>query len=494
MKKIILYYLLVVASFCVTAQSPSLVNKPPALQIIKEADLKKDIYDLAGPHFNGRSAGTIDELKASMWLATKFSQIGLTPGGDDGTYFQFFNTWRNRIATNSWITINDHRLQLWKDVAISQMAEKDIDTSVLYLGNAAEIDFSHIDVKGKIVSLEATTRGISLDISLPTWRYSRLMMTRYGTQLINKGAVGIIFIADEYGERCWADATENFKRGNYDIEGGPNAIVTSEVPVIWVHANMKPVLTQDNVKLKARIIVERFEYPSVNIIGMLKGTNNNLSNEFLLYSGHQDAHGIRNVIKGDSIYYGADDNASVDVAMLAIARAFKKNPGKRSVIFVIHGAEERGLLGSRWYVAHSTIPGKKIIAVLNGDMIGRNNPDSASLLGVQPPHRNSTELVDMALAANNEGPQFKLDTSWDRPTHPEGWYFRSDHLPYARAGIPALMFTTLIHPDYHTPQDRADGIDIPKLKRMTEWLYRTGWKVVNAPRAPALEKNFKLER
>ena len=494
MKKNFLFHLSFIAFFCATAQSPASPTKPPALQIIKEADLQQDIYDLSGPHFNGRSAGTIDELKASMWLATKFAQIGLLPGGDDGTYLQFFNTWRNRIASDSWVTINDQRLQLWKEVAISQMAEKDIDASVLYLGNAAEIDFSHIDIKGKIVSLEATTRDISLDISLPTWRYSRLMMTRYGTQLINKGAAGIIFIADEYGERSWADATENFKRGNYDIDGGPNAIVTSEVPVIWVHANMKTVFMQDNVKMKARIIVERFEYPSVNIIGKVMGTDNNLSGEFLLYSGHQDAHGVRNIIKGDSIYYGADDNASVDVAMLAIARAFKNKPGKRSVIFVIHGAEERGLLGSRWYVTHSTVPLQKIIAVLNGDMIGRNNPDSASLLGVQPPHRNSVELVNMALAANNEGPQFKLDTSWDRPTHPEGWYFRSDHLPYARTGIPALMFTTLIHPDYHTPQDRPERIDIHKLKRMTDWLYRTGWKIANAPVAPGLDKNFKLER
>ena len=494
MKKIPLTCSLVIASLTTIAQTIPLSNTPPALHAITSADLKRDMADLADSHFNGRSAGTIDELKASLWLAEKFSQIGLSPGGDDGTYLQFFNMWRTRVASDSWITINEHRLQLWKDVAVSQMAAKDIEGSVIHLGNAAEIDFNQIDVKGKIVSLEASTTGISLDISLPTWRYSRLMMTRYGSQLINKGAIAIIFIADQFGERSWADAAENFKRGNYDIEGGPNAVVTSEVPVIWVHDNMKSLLQQGNAKLNAHIIVERFEYPSVNIIGKVMGTDANLSNEYLLYSGHQDAHGIRNVIKGDSVYYGADDNASVDVALLAIARAFKKKPGRRSVIFIIHGAEERGLLGSRWYVTHSTIPRNKIVAVLNGDMIGRNNPDSASLLGVRPPHRNSVELVDMAFAANREGPQFKLDTSWDRPNHPEGWYFSSDHLPYARAGIPALMFTTLLHPDYHTPQDKAEGIDIAKLKRMTEWLYRTGWKVVNATKAPALVENFKLER
>jgi len=69
--------------------------------------------------------------------------------------------------------------------------------------------------------------------------------------------------------------------------------------------------------------------------------------------------------------------------------------------------------------------------VLNGDMIGRNNPDTAALLGSQPPHRNSAELVQMALDANRAVSRFVVDSSWDRPTHPEGWYFRSDHVPYA---------------------------------------------------------------
>jgi Zn-dependent M28 family amino/carboxypeptidase len=161
---------------------------------------------------------------------------------------------------------------------------------------------------------------------------------------------------------------------------------------------------------------------------------------------------------------------------------------------VWHGAEERGLLGSRWYSAHPTVPAASIVAVLNGDMMGRNAPDSAALLGSQSPHRNSSELVAMAMEANNEGPKFNLDTLWDKPTHVEGWYFRSDHLPYARAGFPALFYTSLLHPDYHTPMDEADRIDYPKLKRMTEWMYRTGWKVANTAKRPAVDLGFKLER
>jgi hypothetical protein len=127
-------------------------------------------------------------------------------------------------------------------------------------------------------------------------------------------------------------------------------------------------------------------------------------------------------------------------------------------------------------------------------MIGRNNIDSATVLGALPPHRNSTDLVTMAMDANKEGPNFKLDGTWDAITHVEGWYFRSDHLPYARLGIPSLMYTSLLHPDYHTPQDNAENINYQKLKKMTDWMYRTGWKVANATQRPATDKDFKLER
>jgi hypothetical protein len=100
----------------------------------------------------------------------------------------------------------------------------------------------------------------------------------------------------------------------------------------------------------------------------------------------------------------------------------------------------------------------------------------------------------MAMDANNEGPKFKLDTLWDKVDHVEGWFFRSDHLPYVRLGIPSLMYTTLLHQDYHTPMDDAEHIDYKKLKKMTDWIYRTGWKVANSAKRVAPEPNFKLER
>jgi Zn-dependent M28 family amino/carboxypeptidase len=246
-------------------------------------------------------------------------------------------------------------------------------------------------------------------------------------------------------------------------------------------------LQQATSKISANLKINSYSYPSVNVVARASGSDPSLKNEHVLFSGHHDHDGVGEPVAGDSIWNGADDNASVCVAMLAIARAWVKSPGKRSALFVWHGAEERGLFGSRWFAQHPTVKKESIVAVLNGDMIGRNAPDSAALLGAVAPHRNSSALVDMAFKANNGLTHFKIDTSWDAADHPENWYFRSDHLPYAQAGIPAIFFTTLLHPDYHTPRDEPQRIDLQKLAKMTKWMYATGWLVANARIRPAID-------
>jgi Zn-dependent M28 family amino/carboxypeptidase len=143
---------------------------------------------------------------------------------------------------------------------------------------------------------------------------------------------------------------------------------------------------------------------------------------------------------------------------------------------------------------HPTVPKGSIVAVLNGEMMGRNHPDTATILGAQPPHRNSTVLVETAERANRTVAHFRLDTLWDKTTHPQGWYFRSDHLPYARAGIPAIEFSSNLHADYHTPRDEPSRIDYGKLARFTRWMYATGWLVANADQRPPVDPGFKLER
>jgi len=469
-------------------------QSPPGLALIRDQDLKSDLYAMADAHFQGRSAGTIDELRSAQWLAEKYRAIGLKPAGDDGTYFQYFNLWRNQLSSTTSVSLNGQPLPLWQDVLVQQMAVVDLEAPVVYLGDALSIDTARQDLQGKIVAIVANGTGMNRNTSLPTWRYNTLINNRYGLPMLRHGAAAVVFIADAVAEDAWADVSENYKRGTFDIDGGLNHFVTAKAPVFWVHGDLKDVIAAGNAKFIARFRIDHYTYPSVNVVGIAPGKDPVLSKEYVVYSGHHDAHGIRNAQNGDSIYYGADDNASVDVAMLASAKAFMKYPPKRSVLFISHGAEERGLFGSRYYSAHPTLPIGSLVAVLNGDMIGRNSSDTATLLGATAPHRNSIDLVRMAYEANNEGPRFKIDSSWDVPGHVEFWYFRSDHVPYARLGIPALMYSSNLHPEYHTPLDRADHINYIKLKKMADWMYRTGWKVANADKRPGGDPQFKLER
>lgn len=498
MKKIILVPVALAVSIFCTAQAAKKKAATkitlPAIAAIRPSELQADLFELTDDHFRGREAGTTDELKASVWLAEKARKAGITPAGDDGTFFQFFPLQRTRIANTSSIKINNTPFELWRDVLLPQTAPAHINAPLIFINASDPSQIDSASIKGKAVVLMASPQGIDLNISLPERRYPSFVLRKFSSTLINNGAAAIIFIADETGEKSWQAVMPAVTRGLYDIEGATAGTATAKPPVLWFHNSAADLLKKPGATLSANIVVEKYEYPSVNVIGMIKGTDPVLSKEYVLFSAHQDHDGVRTPYGNDSIYNGADDNATTCVALLAIARTFKAQPSKRSVLFVWHGAEERGLLGSKWHASHPVVPKNSIVAVMNADMIGRNNIDSAALLGARPPHMNSKDLVTMALEANNEGPKFLIDTLWDKPEHAEYFYFRSDHLPYARLGIPAIYFTSTLHKDYHTPMDEASGIDIQKLTRMTQWIYRTGWKAANAEKRPGVEENFKLER
>jgi len=394
----------------------------------------------------------------------------------------------------------------FEDVVPFNVVPAEARGAVLWIADATD---TTADVRGRIVAtpllapVPSTIRANSYPFPV---RYADAAVAGTLAHFANRGAAAILLVANAPVDSAFAAVSAMRVRGAYDVDravprtaGGseriapPPELGRGPTPAFVVRAAMRETLArQPQAELSTRL--ERFTAPSLNVIGVVRGTDPTLRDEYVVFSSHQDANGVRFTLEGDSVHAGADDNASVSAAILAAARAFVRQPGKRSVLFIHHGAEERGLLGSRYHAAHPVVPLARVVAVLNGDMIGRNHPDSATLLGSQPPHRNSSELVAMALRANALTGRFVLDTLWDRPTHPEGWYFRSDHLPYARLNVPALMYSTNLHDDYHTPRDNPGRIDYPKLTRMAQWMYMTGWLVANAPEKPKLDPGFKLER
>ena len=468
------------------------------IERIREAEIKDDLFTLAGDAMRGREGGTIDELKASMWLAERARAAGMQPAGDNGTFFQFFPLERTRVSAASTVELGGTRLQMGRDVIVDAPIVASVDAPLVIV-SADEIAAAGAAAAGKspFANRVLVVRYASPRPPAGGQQAMRAWLRGVQKTLAAAPPAAIVALVPDDAADQWARVAVSFPRGTYGLD--PDATAEPRqpprgAPLLYVREAALGAPPAADTRLVASILIDTFTYPSVNIVGKVPGRDPKLAAEHVLFSAHQDHDGERYAVDGDAIWNGADDNATTAVALLAIGRAVAASPGRRSALFVWHGAEERGLMGSRWYVKHPTVPLKSIVAVLNGDMMGRNDPGTAALLGALPPHRNSPQLVDMALAANTAVSGFSVDSSWDDPQHREGWYYRSDHLPYARAGIPALFFTTLLHADYHTPFDNPDRIDVAKLTKMTRWMYATGRAAMESDRAPALDPAFKLER
>ena len=212
--------------------------------------------------------------------------------------------------------------------------------------------------------------------------------------------------------------------------------------------------------------------PAWNVVAVLPGSDPRRATQYVALGAHYDHVGVGEPVNGDSIYNGADDDASGTSGVLEIAERFASLPAAqrpgRSLLFVWHTAEEVGLLGSEWYTEHSTVRRDSIVAQINIDMIGRNHPDSIFLVGSR---RLSTQLGDTVEAVNRrQARPLALDYSFDRPGHPEQIYCRSDHYNYGRFGIPVVFFTTGLHEDYHKPSDEPETLNYEKLAKVSQFI------------------------
>jgi hypothetical protein len=234
-----------------------------------------------------------------------------------------------------------------------------------------------------------------------------------------------------------------------------------------------------------------------NVVGMVEGTDPKLRATYVLFGAHLDhvgyreSAGTRGTNPGDGppdlIFNGADDDGSGSTALLGIAKAFAAGPKpRRSVIFVWHAAEEAGLLGSRYFADFPPVPIDTVQAAFNIDMIGRNRDDDASeanTVYVIGADRISTDLHNLLIGTNAELPKpLTIDFEYNDPADPNSFYTRSDHYSYAVKGIPVAFFFTGTHPDYHGPGDHADKIIYPKLVRIAQLVYQTGFAVADTDR------------
>jgi Zn-dependent M28 family amino/carboxypeptidase len=217
-----------------------------------------------------------------------------------------------------------------------------------------------------------------------------------------------------------------------------------------------------------------------NVVAVLRGSDPVLRGEYVVLSAHMDHVGVGEPVNGDSIYNGADDDASGTAALLEVAEALAALPTapRRSIIFLHVSGEEKGLLGSRWFSDHPTIPLAQIIANVNVDMIGRNSPDSVVVIG-----KDYSTLGQVVNAVREERPEIGLvasDDIWPE----ERFFFRSDHYNFARKEIPSIFFFSGVHEDYHRPSDHVEKINAEKAARVSRYILHTVVDVANAAERP----------
>jgi hypothetical protein len=257
------------------------------------------------------------------------------------------------------------------------------------------------------------------------------------------------------------------------------------------------------LKLTMRAAVDRHIVPDRNVVAFVEGNDPRLKNEWVIVSAHYDHNGA----DGAQIFNGADDNGSGTVALLEIAEAYAlaakggARP-KRSVLFAAWNSEERGLLGAWAYTEQPLAPLNTIAAVLNMDMIGRNEEVPAgggnrfNGLEMQTAESNSnavnmmafSRVPDVAAAVEKANAGIGLDLKKRYDNNSSNLLRRSDQWPFLQRGVPAMGFMTGLHPDYHTQYDRPEKINYAKMEKIARLIHQASWDIANAdtrPRPPA---------
>ena len=240
-----------------------------------------------------------------------------------------------------------------------------------------------------------------------------------------------------------------------------------------------------------------------NVVAAIEGSDPRLKDEWVIVSGHPDHDGA----DGTQIWNGADDNGSGTVGLVAIAEAYVRAAAagvrpKRSVLFAAFNSEERGLLGAWAYAESPLVPLAQTVAVLNMDMIGRNEevPEGGGprFRGLPPQtaesNQNSVTLLgfsrspSLTAAVERANRAFGLTLKQDYDNNVSNLIRRSDHWPFIQHGVPGIWFHTGLHPDYHTTSDRPEKINYPKMEKIARLVYQTSWDLANAAERPLLGK------
>lgn len=533
---------LILVAACAAALSAQ--TAAPFNDSIRISDLKADLYFLAGDGFKGRLVGTPENALAAEFIRSRFERAGLKPGAPNGSFVQTTHLMVATLGARNSLAVslpNGSKLELQPEQDFYPQrfsASGSITAPVVYAGfgiHSPKLGYDDYGdrVAGRIALILEHEPG-ERDPKSPfdgvvTAEAAVAIKKVLAAQ--DKGAAGVLFVTDVHNH----PAPANF-------EASARAFWPAQAPRIdrftlasWADRVRIPVgqispalaeqlvrgtgktllalsaaaetergfqaLPLDGVTVALTTAVNRHVVPDRNVLAFIEGADPKLKDEVVIVSAHYDHEGA----DGAVIYNGADDDGSGTVALLDIAEAYAlaaaagQRP-RRSVLFACWGSEERGpLLGAWAYTENPTFPLARTVAVLNMDMIGRNeevqvgggprfnglevqtaesNRNAVNILG----YSRHPELSAIVERANRSTIGLELKMRYDNNS--SNLLRRSDQWPFLQNSVPALWFHTGLHPDYHTQYDRPEKINYEKMEKVARLVHQASWMLANQDGRP----------
>jgi len=496
------------------------------IQSITEAEMRDHIFFLASDYLGGRVAPSAEYEIAAQYVASQFVSGGLEPlksdSGNMSGYFQevpyerlVFGkeaTWSLQSATGmKEFTHNED----YKILEGRYMPEEAME--VVFAGYGIHEpdhgwdDFENIDIKGKMVVVMAGAPMKKGKAVLPDslhQQYNSMMgLQMKAMPVIEQGPAAIVLMLDKKTsamipfDRIPSNLSEEMYQylGSTGNNGGMRIpmvyLVKDEVtrsmfegqkydPVNIEEDGIKKYKTYqlEDVSIETRFsVLDRAEVSFKNVVGIVKGTDPELSDQFITVGAHLDhvAH------PSGQVANGADDDASGSAGVMEIAEAVAQNPPRRSVVFIAYTAEEMGLQGSHYFVNAGPLAIEEIKFNVNLDMIGRTTEENKETRShyVLADSKYESKLVPFISEINEATIQYPLIFDFHHM-----YSGSSDHASYADAGIPAFFFFSGSHKDLHMPGDDADKIEYDKAVKISQLAYLITMKLANMDEVPNFEE------
>lgn len=536
---------------CASAQQTSTATNGDGASVpaITAADLRGRLDIFAADSMMGRAAGTPWNDKGTDYIARELRRLGLTPAGENGTYFQGVMA-RRTVQPGASVTVDGQSFVVWRDFLPRD--PRDLGGAQRDLSRGAQVVYAGVwgDPSTLLPAAEATGRIVMITVpplpsGEPGWQANRQALA----QRYRSAAAIVVASLDAMPQ----EVRQQLGEGSVAVRSA-SAQTGDALPAFWystramAEAMLGGPLASARRGAAGRTVQATYEWreelaPGRNVVAVLPGSDPALRGQYVAIGSHNDHVGfipgqsvdhdslratnlvlrpqgaegaprrptdidtqrIRAMLdslrrlrpaRRDSIFNGADDDGSGSMGMLEIAEALATSSAKprRSVLFVWHTAEELGLLGAQYFTDHPTVPRDSIVAQINLDMIGRGGvrdlpgggPGYLQLIGSR---RLSTELGDLVDAVNRRRARpFSFDYQYDATGHPQQFYCRSDHYMYARYGIPVVFMSTGGHVDYHMPTDEPQYIDYDKLRDVTQFIHDVAVEIANRPARLVVDK------